>query len=57
MGVEEIGSPIFHDHWVTALTALKPASGLPSLLVHVRNSLSLWRVNYLILFVFCRGVL
>lgn len=38
MEVEEIGSPIFHDHWVTALTALKPATNLPPLLINVRIS-------------------
>ncbi len=35
--IEEIGSPIFHDHWVTALTSLKPSENLPPLLQKVRN--------------------
>jgi WD40 repeat protein len=42
MSVEEIGSPIFHDHWVTALTALKPNSQLPSLLQDVRHTFQLF---------------
>ncbi len=40
MQVEEIGSPIFHDHWVTALTALKPSNSLPPLLQNVSSVLS-----------------
>lgn len=35
MQIEEIGGPIFHDHWVTALTSLKPSERLPSLLQQV----------------------
>ena len=29
MEIEEIGSPIFHDHWVTAVTCVKPSESLP----------------------------
>jgi hypothetical protein len=35
MNMEEFGSPIFHDHWVTALTSLKSSTSNPSLLQEV----------------------
>lgn len=34
---EELSPPLFHDHWVTALIALKPSPNNPSLLQQVRK--------------------
>jgi hypothetical protein len=52
--MEEIGSPIFHDHWVTALTSLKPSASNPSVLLEV--DLSFVLLSFLLALPFFRVV-